>query len=126
MSRVHLPRVADSLAREHHAFELFGREERDAERILDAVLDAHVGPALLLDAKGRVARLNGDAGRLGLRVGDDVVAREAGTPGVVEAVADELRRGEPVCFPGRGREWRTVPMRMSDESVRTLCLSDDA
>lgn len=111
------------------AWEVRRRDEAradEAETVADALLESFAQPATVLDQAGRVRAANAAALREGHRLGEDLPAREMAPGSAREAVRTEILRGGAVCFAGRGREWRASPLRMSDERVMSVCVSDDA
>lgn len=112
----------------HAQLGAFDTEPDHEARLVEGILEAFVGPACVVDQRGRIVAANAEArNATRLREGDDFLARIVPAGSARESVALEMLRGRPVCFPGKeGTEWRTSPIRFPDERVAAVCVGEDA
>ena len=94
--------------------------------LLDGVLAGIGGPAVLLDARGRIERLNPRAAReTGLARGDEFLAKLIAPTNVRASIQEEIARGTPLAFfASPGIEWRTFPIRDDGRLVGTAVFAD--
>lgn len=101
-------------------------EAARTEALLDGVLAGAGGPAVILDTRGRIERINKSATRhTGLRAGDPFLERLVGPEDLQAAIHEEVRQGTPISFfTSPGLEWRTFPIRDGGRLLGTAVFAD--
>ena len=84
--------------------------------LLDGLLAGVGGPAVILDTRGRIERINPRAARqTGLAPGDAFLERLVRPSPVRASIEGEIAEGQPLAFVAApGIEWRTFPIRTPD------------